>query len=77
MVAKGQQSTPLNLVQSIKNLPIASKQFVAFLSCSTISVVAVVGAGMAISLLAGRTQLRSQAEAELAVTQGNYTLNGL
>lgn len=40
MVAKGQQSTPLNLVQSLKNLPIASKQFVAFLSCSTISVVA-------------------------------------
>jgi twitching motility protein PilJ len=74
MVAKGQQSTPLNLVQSIKNLPIASKQFVAFLSCSTISVVAVVGAGMAISLLAGRTQLRSQAEAELAVTQGNYAI---
>ncbi|MEB3192272.1 MAG: methyl-accepting chemotaxis protein [Snowella sp.] len=74
MIAKGQQSTPLNLVQSIKNLPIASKQFVAFLSCSTISVVAVVGAGMAIALLAGRTQLRSQAGAELAVTQGNYAI---
>ena len=74
MVAKGQQSTPLNLVQSIKNLPIASKQFVAFLSCSTISVVAVVGAGMAIALLAGRTQLRSQAGAELAVTQSNYAI---
>ncbi|MGL5033793.1 MAG: hypothetical protein ACRC6M_08330, partial [Microcystaceae cyanobacterium] len=58
--------------QRLSNLPIAYKQFIAFLTCSAISVVGVVGAGMAISLLAGRDQLKNQAKAELAITDTNY-----
>ena len=60
--------------QSLADLPIASKQFVAFLTCSTLSVVGVVGAGMGIALQSGRAQLRNQAIAELAVTDINYNI---
>ncbi len=68
-----QGSTP-DLLQRILDLPIASKQFIAFLTCSALSVVAVVGAGIAISLVAGRDQLKRQAAAELAVTSINYDI---
>jgi len=64
----------LNFRQSLANLPIASKQFIAFLTCSTISVVAVVGAGMAIAIVAGRAQLKNQALSEVVVTEGNYNI---
>lgn len=62
------------LFQSLADLPIASKQFIAFLTCSTLSVVAVVGAGMWIALQSGRTQLQNQSVAELAVTDINYNI---
>ncbi|MFM8293110.1 MAG: hypothetical protein ACKN9E_00975, partial [Microcystaceae cyanobacterium] len=52
-----EQGTTPDLLQRLLDLPIASKQFIAFLSCSALSVVAVVGAGIAISLVAGRDQL--------------------
>lgn len=68
------KASPLNFRQSLANLPIASKQFIAFLTCSAISVVGVVGAGMAIALLSGRNQLQNQALSEVVVTDGNYNI---
>jgi twitching motility protein PilJ len=67
-------STAPNFSQSLADLPIASKQFIAFLTCSTLAVVGVVGAGMGISLNNGRSQLVNQAIAELAVTEINYNI---
>lgn len=67
-------STVPTFSQSLADLPIASKQFIAFLTCSALAVVGVVGAGMGISLNAGRSQLRNQAIAELAVTDINYNI---
>ncbi len=67
-------STAPNFSQSLADLPIASKQFIAFLTCSTLAVVGVVGAGMGISLNSGRSQLVNQAIAELAVTEINYNI---
>ncbi len=67
-------STAPNFSQSLADLPIASKQFIAFLTCSALAVIGVVGAGMGVSLQAGRSQLRNQAIAELAVTEINYNI---
>lgn len=58
--------------QGWSNLPIAYKQLIAFGTCSTISVVAVVGAGMGIALYSGRAQLQSQALSESLVAEINY-----
>lgn len=66
--------SPPTLGQSLADLPIASKQFIAFLACSAFSVVGVVGSGMWIALQSGRTQLKNQAIAELAVTDINYNI---
>jgi twitching motility protein PilJ len=60
--------------QSLLNLPIAYKQFIAFVACSAISVVGVVGAGMAIALYSGRIQLKNQAVTEALVTGINYNI---
>ncbi len=65
---------PPTLRQSLADLPIASKQFIAFLACSAFSVVGVVGTGMWIALQSGRNQLKNQAIAELAVTDINYNI---
>jgi len=67
-------STDTSVSQGLADLPIASKQFIAFLTCSTLAVVGVVGAGMGIALNSGRSQLRNQAIAELAVTDINYNI---
>jgi twitching motility protein PilJ len=67
-------ATAPNFSQSLADLPIASKQFIAFLTCSTLAVVGVVGTGMGISLNSGRSQLRNQAIAELAVAEINYNI---
>ncbi|PZV26249.1 MAG: methyl-accepting chemotaxis protein [Snowella sp.] len=67
-------STAPNLSQSLADLPIASKQFIAFLTCSALAVIGVVGAGMGVSLNSGRYQLQNQAIAELAVTEINYNI---
>ena len=67
-------STASSFAQSLADLPIASKQFIAFLTCSTLAVVGVVGTGMGISLNSGRSQLRNQAIAELAVAEINYNI---
>lgn len=56
----------------LSKFPIRRKQFIGLLSSSLISVIGVLGAGMAISIIAGRAQLRNQAIAELAVTTINY-----
>ncbi|MBR8828286.1 MAG: HAMP domain-containing protein [Gomphosphaeria aponina SAG 52.96 = DSM 107014] len=65
-----------NIFQKIANLPIGTKQFIALLSASAISTLAVVSAGMAIVISSGRSQLRNQAIAELAVTTSNYNAKG-
>lgn len=65
---------PPTLRQNLADLPIASKQFIAFLACSAFSVFGVVGTGMWIALQSGRTQLNNQAIAELAVTDINYNI---
>jgi len=67
------ENLPGKIIQKIANLPIGTKQFIALLSASAISTVAVVGAGIGIIVSSGRTQLRNQAIAELAVTVNNYT----
>lgn len=66
--------SPPTLGQSLADLPIASKQFIAFLACSAFSVVGIVGTGMWIALQSGRTQLKNQAIAELAVADINYNI---
>ncbi|BFM40324.1 methyl-accepting chemotaxis protein [Synechocystis sp. LKSZ1] len=71
---KAGKLVPESFRQSLLNLPIAYKQFIAFLTCSTISVVGVVGAGMAIALYSGRAQLQSQASAESLVAEINYNI---
>jgi twitching motility protein PilJ len=67
-------STTPTFNQSLADLPIASKQFIAFLTCSSLAVIGVVGAGMGIALNSGRSQLRNQAIAELAVADINYNI---
>jgi twitching motility protein PilJ len=67
-------STTPTFNQSLADLPIASKQFIAFLTCSALAVIGVVGAGMGIALNSGRSQLRNQAIAELAVADINYNI---
>ncbi len=58
--------------QAITNIPLSYKQFISLVTSSIISIVAVGGAGIYITLLSGRSQLRNQASAELAVTVINY-----
>ncbi|MGB2924584.1 MAG: methyl-accepting chemotaxis protein [Limnothrix sp.] len=62
------------ILSNVRNLPIAQKQFVGFLLSSVISLTGVVGAGIAITGISGRSQLKSQAAAELAVNQIQYNI---
>jgi twitching motility protein PilJ len=63
----------INPLQKFYNLPIGTKQFIALISSSLLSITGVLTVGMVIAVVTGRAQLRSQAAAELAVTINNYT----
>lgn len=60
------------LLQGLRNLPIARKQFLGMLFSSFVAMTGVVGAGIGITVVSGRAQLQNQAIAELAVTRINY-----
>lgn len=62
------------ILRRARNLPIAQKQFVGFLLSSVISLTGVVGAGIAITGISGRSQLKNQATSELAVNQIEYDI---
>lgn len=62
------------ILRRVRNLPIAQKQFVGFLLSSVISLTGVVGAGIAITGISGRSQLKNQANSELAVNQIAYDI---
>lgn len=62
------------IIRRVRDLPIAQKQFVGFLLSSVISLTGVVGAGIAITGISGRSQLKNQAASELAVNQIEYDI---
>ena len=51
-----QNKETTNLWQKVANLPIGAKQFIALLSCSVISIVGIVAANRAITIVLGRSQ---------------------
>ena len=61
-----------NLWQKIANLPIRTKQFLALLSCSVISMVGMMAATRAIIVYLGRNQLENQALSELEESTIDY-----
>ncbi len=70
--ALDEERSNLTLQKRWANLPIAAKQFTAFLTSSALTVVGVVGTGMAIALVSGRAQLQNQTIAELVIAENNY-----
>lgn len=73
-LALDEERSNLTLRKRWANLPIATKQFTGILGSSVLTVVAVVGTGMAIALSTGQSQLRNQALAELVVANNNYNV---
>lgn len=73
-LALDEERSNLTLQKRWANLPIAQKQFTAFLVTSSLSIAAVVGTGMVTAFVTGRAQLKNQTLAELVVTEGNYDI---
>ncbi len=74
-LALDEERSNLTLQKRWANLPIAAKQFTAFLTSSALTVVGVVGTGMAIALVSGQAQLKNQTMAELAISENNYNVS--
>ncbi|MBE9239632.1 HAMP domain-containing methyl-accepting chemotaxis protein [Synechocystis salina] len=74
-LALDEERSNLTLQKRWANLPIAAKQFTAFVASSALTVVGVVGTGMAIALVTGRAQLANQTMAELVISENNYNVS--
>lgn len=74
-LALDEERSNLTLQKRWANLPIAAKQFTAFVASSALTVVGVVGTGMAIALVSGQAQLENQTMAELIISQNNYDVS--
>ena len=65
---------PTSRLQWFYNLPIRRKQLIGLFTLEIISIVGLVGVGVFLIVLGGRTQLRNQAKSELAVTEIHYNI---